>query len=58
MVLSQTHVTTLCVCSCLTGKGCGDPELGWGSVCHSAGLVLVATGWDGVFMASGILVRH
>ena len=52
------YFTTVCVLSCLAGKGCGDPELGWGSVCHSTGRVLVGTGWNGVFMASGVLVRH
>ena len=51
-------LTTVCVHSCLAAKGCGDPELGRGSVCHSAGWVLFGTGWDGVFKASGVLVRH
>jgi len=51
-------LTAVCVHSCLTAKGCGDPELGWGSVCHLAVWVLFGTGWDGVFKASGVLVRH
>jgi len=27
-------------------KGCGDPKLGWVSVCLLAGRVLVGAGWD------------
>jgi len=52
------YITTVCVGSCLAGKGCGGPKLGWVSVCLSAGQLLVGAGWAGAFMASGVLVRH
>ena len=54
-----TDVYYYCLCRFLPcWKGCGGPELGCVSVCHSVGHVLVAAGWDGLFMASGVLVRH
>jgi len=48
VVSSQMYITTVCVGSCLAGKGCGAPKLGWVSVCLSAGRVLVVACWGGV----------
>jgi len=52
VVSSRMYITTVCVGSCLAGKGCGGPNLGWVSVCLSAGRVLVGAGWD--FMGGGV----
>jgi len=49
------YITTVCVGSCLAGKGCGGPKLRWVSVCLSAGPVLVGAAWAGAFMASWVL---
>ena len=48
-----------CLCQFLPcWKGCGDPKLGWVSVCLSAGRGWLGLGGMGLFMASGVLVKH
>ena len=49
-----TDVYYYCLCQFLPcWKGCGGPELGWVSVCHSVGRVLVGAGWDGLLWLVG-----
>jgi len=43
-----------CLCQFLPcWKGCGGPELGWVSVCHPVGRILVGAGWDGLLWLAG-----
>ena len=56
VVSSRMYITTVCVGSCLAGRGCRGPNLGWVSVCLSAGRVLVGAGW--AFMGGGVLERY
>ena len=54
-----TDVYYYCLCQFLPcRKGCSGPELGWVSVCHLVGRVLVGAGWDGFLWLVGGLVRH
>ena len=58
VLLSQMHSTTVCVSSCLAGKVAVVMRWGGSVLATWFGQVLVGAGWDGLFMAGGVLVRH
>jgi len=58
VLLSQVYITAVCVSSCLAGKVAVVMSGGVSEFATHFGLVLVVAGWDGLFMAGGVLVRY
>ena len=58
VLLSQMYSTTVCVGSCLAGKVAVVMSWGGSVFATRFGRVLAGAGWDGLFMAGGVLERH
>ena len=58
VLLSQMYSTAVCVGSCLTGEVAVVMSWGGSVFATRFGRVFVGAGWDGLFVAGGVLVRH